>query len=269
MNQMLAKFLRFQPRHSLSAFRVHAPCKRVISSVAATRQSLTQNVPPLRSSTFSRRCFSTEESGDFGPRGRRSTIAPTKTLFVGNIPYTCDDPDIREIFSPFGQITEIRILRDRRSANHKGCAHVEFQDIESATTVFESGKEEPFFMVNRTLFLDYAEERKIKTSPPTNALYFRHFGGDIQDLREILKDYMRHVYQINFLPTRRPETAGEEEPLGHGHILFRQGSGDMATEALEKLNGATSSAGFQLNLQYSKRPSYYPQNSGESRRESE
>jgi RNA recognition motif-containing protein len=109
MNQMLAKFLRFQPRHSLSAFRVHAPCKRVISSVAATRQSLTQNVPPLRSSTFSRRCFSTEESGDFGPRGRRSTIAPTKTLFVGNIPYTCDDPDIREIFSPFGQITEIRI----------------------------------------------------------------------------------------------------------------------------------------------------------------
>jgi hypothetical protein len=152
--------------------------------------------------------------------------------------------------------------------------------------VFESGKEEPFFMVNRTLFLDYAEERKIKTSPPTNALYFRHFGGDIQDLREILKDYMRHVYQINFrkycllssgqerltifvVPTRRPETAGEEEPLGHGHILFRQGSGDMATEALEKLNGATSSAGFQLNLQYSKRPSYYPQNSGESRRESE
>lgn len=137
-------------------------------------------------------------------------------------------------------------------------------------------------MVNRTLFLDYAEERKIRTSPPTNALYFRHFGGDINDLREILKDYMRHVYLINFrkccllssrqewltvfvVPTRQPETAGEE-PLGHGHILFRQGSGDMATEALEKLNGTTSSAGFQLNLQYSKRPSYYP---GESRRESD
>lgn len=107
MNQTLAKFLRFQPRHSLSAFRVHASCTRLISSVAATRQSLTQNVPPLPS--FSRRCFSTEESGDFGSRGRRSTIAPTKTLFVGNIPYTCDETDIREIFSPFGQITGVRI----------------------------------------------------------------------------------------------------------------------------------------------------------------
>lgn len=66
----------------------------------------------------------------------------------------------------------------------------------------------------------------------------------------------RHEWPTVFVVAHRREArAGEEEPLRHGHIVFMNESPEMATEVLEKLNGATSSKGFKLHLEYAKRPS--------------
>lgn len=86
--------------------------------------------------------------------------------------------------------------RDYRGG-HRGSAHIEFHDVEDAAAVYDSAQREPFFLVNRTLSLDYAEERKPLPSP-SHVLYFRNFRGDVNDLREVLSGYMRHVYQISF-----------------------------------------------------------------------
>ena len=50
----------------------------------------------------------------------KSTNGDTIKLFVGQIPRTWDETELREILEPFGAIQELTVLRDRMSGTHKG-----------------------------------------------------------------------------------------------------------------------------------------------------
>ena len=41
-------------------------------------------------------------------------------LFIGQVPRTWEDKDLRPYFEPYGQIHELTVLRDRLTRNHKG-----------------------------------------------------------------------------------------------------------------------------------------------------
>ena len=36
-----------------------------------------------------------------------------KTLYVGNLPYTTTENDLRELFASFGPVTEVRIIQNK------------------------------------------------------------------------------------------------------------------------------------------------------------
>jgi len=53
-------------------------------------------------------------------------------IYVGNLPYSVDDAKLNELFSPYGEIEEAVVIKDRMSGRSKGFGFVTFKDDESA-----------------------------------------------------------------------------------------------------------------------------------------
>jgi RNA recognition motif-containing protein len=49
-------------------------------------------------------------------------------IYVGNLPYTATEADIRELFSEFGEIQAAKIITDRETGDSKGFGFVTLSD---------------------------------------------------------------------------------------------------------------------------------------------
>lgn len=61
-----------------------------------------------------------------------------KKLFIGNLPWSSTEDDIRQIFSDFGEVVEVRLITDRMSGRSKGIAFVEYATEEEAQAAIEA-----------------------------------------------------------------------------------------------------------------------------------
>jgi len=52
-------------------------------------------------------------------------------IYVGNLSYNVDDAKLTELFSPYGEIEEAVVIKDRMSGRSKGFGFVTFKDDES------------------------------------------------------------------------------------------------------------------------------------------
>ncbi len=66
-----------------------------------------------------------------------------KNLFVGNLPFTATEDELRDLFSAFGEVTQVRIMTDRDTGKPRGFAFVEMTDDEAAVKAITglNGKE--------------------------------------------------------------------------------------------------------------------------------
>ncbi len=53
-------------------------------------------------------------------------------IYVGNLAYNATDEELRSAFEAFGQVTTVKIVRDRDSGRSRGFAFVEMEDGEGA-----------------------------------------------------------------------------------------------------------------------------------------
>ncbi|KAF7516545.1 hypothetical protein PCG10_002069 [Penicillium crustosum] len=85
---------------------------------------------------------------------------PSKTLYVGNIPYELTDQDLQDLFDDVHGITDVRIPVDRRTGLPRGFGHVDFADQNSASHAKEVlSRKAPY---GRKLSVNFAK-RKVLT----------------------------------------------------------------------------------------------------------
>lgn len=53
-------------------------------------------------------------------------------LYVGNLSYNTSEDDLRDAFSPYGEVVSAKIITDRDSGRSKGFGFIEFTDDEAA-----------------------------------------------------------------------------------------------------------------------------------------
>lgn len=55
-----------------------------------------------------------------------------KKLYVGNLPYSCDDAALHQAFAAFGAVDSARVIMDRESGRSKGFGFVEMSSDSDA-----------------------------------------------------------------------------------------------------------------------------------------
>jgi len=72
--------------------------------------------------------------------GKKSDFisASTPKLFVGQVPSTLSEDELKKVFSPYGDVKEATILKERRTGNHRGCGFVTFANKSEANAAIEA-----------------------------------------------------------------------------------------------------------------------------------
>jgi len=58
-------------------------------------------------------------------------------IYVGNLPYTVVEEDLREIFEEYGEVASVKIINDKLTGRSKGFGFVEMDDDQEAQKAIE------------------------------------------------------------------------------------------------------------------------------------
>ena len=59
-------------------------------------------------------------------------------IYVSNLSFNVQDEDLREFFTPYGEVTSAKIINDRESGRSRGFGFVEMSDDEAARTAISN-----------------------------------------------------------------------------------------------------------------------------------
>ncbi|MBK0381174.1 RNA recognition motif domain-containing protein [Mucilaginibacter segetis] len=79
-------------------------------------------------------------------------------IFVGSLPYSLEEADLKELFEAYGEVSTVKIIIDRESGRSKGFGFVEMPDDESAQKAISglNGSE----VAGRSIAVSQAEDKK-------------------------------------------------------------------------------------------------------------
>jgi cold-inducible RNA-binding protein len=82
----------------------------------------------------------------------------TNKLFIGGISWNLEWQDIKDAFKEFGEVSYVKIIKDRETGKSKGFGFIEFSAIEEAATAKEAmdGAE----LDGRNIKVDFAQEKE-------------------------------------------------------------------------------------------------------------
>ena len=82
----------------------------------------------------------------------------TNKLFVGWLSANLDWQEVKDVFKEYGEVTFVKVIKDRETGRSKGFGFVEFANLEDSVAAKEAmdGAE----LDGRNIKVDFAEEKK-------------------------------------------------------------------------------------------------------------
>lgn len=80
-----------------------------------------------------------------------------KRLYVGNLPFSVTEEDLREVFERHGTVTRVDVITDRETGRPRGFAFVEMDDPRAAEGAIDALDGQDFG--GRNLRVNEAQER--------------------------------------------------------------------------------------------------------------
>lgn len=77
-------------------------------------------------------------------------------LFVGQLPFECNEQRLRELFGAYGTVEQIHILRDSENRS-KGAAFITYSTVEEADTAIFTLHNRYRMLTNRAIQVSYAK----------------------------------------------------------------------------------------------------------------
>ncbi len=78
-------------------------------------------------------------------------------LFVGNLPFSLEESDIKELFSESGKVTSVHIALDRNSGRKRGFAFVEMETEDAVIAAISALNNHS--VDGRQIFVDYCNQK--------------------------------------------------------------------------------------------------------------
>lgn len=58
-------------------------------------------------------------------------------IYVGNLTYSMTEDSLRELFAPFGEVTSVKIIKDRLTDRSRGFGFVEMENKDEAESAIQ------------------------------------------------------------------------------------------------------------------------------------
>jgi cold-inducible RNA-binding protein len=99
-----------------------------------------------------------------------------KKLYVGNLPYTTTEQELRDMFSQVGEIADLAVITDRYTGQSKGFAFVEMASDDAAQEAIS--RFDGQMMGNRQLVVNEARPREDRGGSRGGGRYSSGGGQD-------------------------------------------------------------------------------------------
>ncbi len=92
-------------------------------------------------------------------------------IYVGNLPYKVVEDELKGIFEEYGEVTSVKIIKDRVTNRSKGFAFVEMPNQDEATNAIQELDEAE--LVGRNIRVNEAKERPNRNTGNSRPNYER------------------------------------------------------------------------------------------------
>ena len=80
-----------------------------------------------------------------------------KNIYVGNLPFTANEEEVRELFGQHGDVSSVNLITDRVTGRPRGFGFVEMEEDEGASAAIEALN--GYDLGGRALRVDSARDR--------------------------------------------------------------------------------------------------------------